>query len=69
MRNTQEKDPPYAVNVIEVSDDVMKVGIAKFHELLEKYSDCKAADIWPGYCDDVPNETNLPGWWSLQEEE
>ena len=65
----QEKDPPYAVNVIEVSDDVMKVGIAKFHELLEKYSDCKAADIWPGYCDDVPNETNLPGWWSLQEEE
>lgn len=65
----QEKKAPYAVNVIEVSEDVMKVGVAKFHELLEKYHECKMVDIWSGYVDDVPNETTLPGWWSLEGED
>ena len=65
----QEKDAPYAVNVIEVSEDVMKIGVAKFHELLEKYHECKAVDLWPGYVDDLPNETTLPGWYSLDGEE
>jgi len=65
----EEKKAPYAVNVVEVSDDVMKIGVAKFHELLEKYHECKAVDMWPGYVDDMPNETTLPGWFSLDGEE
>jgi len=66
----QEKKAPYAVNVVEVSEDVMKAGVAKFHELLQKYHDCKEADIWPGYVDgDLPNETTLPGWFSLDGED
>lgn len=65
----QEKTAPYAVNVVEVSEDVMKVGVAKFHELLEKYHECKLLDIWNGYCSDVPNETQLPGWMELDNEE
>ena len=66
----QEKKAPYALNVIEVTDDVMKVGVEKFYELLGKYHECKMVDIWPGYLeDDVPNETQLPGWYSLEMEE
>jgi len=66
----QEKKAPYAINVIEVSEDVMKIGVAKFHELLDKYHECRIADIWPGYMDsDVPNETTLPGWYSLDGED
>lgn len=65
----QEKEPPYAVNVIEVSEDVIKIGVAKFHELLEKYHECQIVDIWPGYCGDIPNETQLPGWYSLDGED
>jgi exodeoxyribonuclease VIII len=65
----QEKEAPYAVNVIEVSDDVMKVGVAKFHELLEKYHECKLLDVWDGYVQDVPNETQLPRWMSLEDSE
>lgn len=65
----QEKKAPYAVNVIEVTDDVMKLGVAKFHELLERYHECAMLDVWPGYCTDVPNETQLPGWVSLDGEE
>ena len=65
----QEKKAPYSLNVIEVTDDVMKVGVAKFHELLEKYHECKAVDIWSGYVDDIPNEAFIPGWMSFGDEE
>lgn len=58
----QEKKAPYSVNVIEVSEETMAAGIAKFHELLQKYHDCKIADIWPGYVSDVPNDSYVPGW-------
>ena len=65
----QEKAAPYAVNVIQVSEDVMRFGDAVYHELLRKYHECNAVDIWPGYVDDVPNETTLPGWYALEEED
>ena len=65
----QEKKAPYSVNVIEVSPEVMKAGIAKFHELLDRYHECKEVDIWPGYADDVPNETYVPGWAEAEMED
>ena len=58
----QEKKAPYAVNVIEVGEDVMNAGVAKFHQLLEKYRNFKALDVWPGYVQDVPNDAFVPGW-------
>lgn len=58
----QEKKAPFSVNVIEVSEEVMNAGVAKFHELLEKYHNCKALDVWPGYVGDVPNDAFVPGW-------
>ena len=65
----QEKREPYAVNVIEVSDEVMDAGRAKFHELLRKYHECKEVDLWPGYVGDVANDTFVPGWYEMEEEE
>ena len=59
----QEKKPPYSVNVIEVSEEVMNAGLAKYHQLLEKYHNCKTLDLWPGYVNgDVPNDSFVPGW-------
>ena len=58
----QEKKPPYSVNVIEVSEEVMNVGVSKFHQLLEKYHNCKALDVYPGYVQDIPNDTFVPTW-------
>ena len=58
----QEKKPPYSVNVIEVTDEVMNAGIAKFHQLLDKYHECKALDQWPGYVDRIPNDAFVPTW-------
>lgn len=65
----QEKKAPYSVNVIEVSEEVMNAGVAKFHQLLEKYHDCKALDQWPGYCGDVPNDSYVPGWMEREMED
>ena len=65
----QEKDAPYAVNVVQVSEDVMRFGDTIYHELLGKYHECRTADIWPGYVVDVPNETTLPGWYALGDDE
>lgn len=65
----QEKKAPYAVNVIEVTDEVMTAGKEKFWTLLRRYQECREADLWPGYVDDVPNETYLPGWYESEMEE
>ena len=58
----QEKKPPYSVNVIEVSEEVMDAGIAKFHQLMDRYHQCKVLDQYPGYVGDVPNDSYLPNW-------
>lgn len=66
----QEKKPPYSVNVIEVSEEVMAAGVAKFHELLEKYHNCNMLDVWPGYMTgDVPNDSFVPGWMEREMED
>ena len=65
----QEKTEPYAVNVVEVGEDVIRYGDSVYHELMRKYHECKMMDIWGGYCDDVANEAVLPGWIGLGEDE
>ena len=66
----QEKKPPYSVNVIEVSEEVMNAGLAKFHELLDKYHNCKVLDVWPGYINgNIPNDAFVPGWMERELEE
>lgn len=66
----QEKKPPYSVNVIEVSEEVMQAGLAKYHELLGKYHNCKMLGAWPGYMtDNVPNDAYVPGWAEKEMEE
>lgn len=64
----QEKKAPYGVNVIEVSDDVMQYGDQVYHKLLRQYHECNEVDIWPGYCGDVPNFTQMPKWLSTEDE-
>ena len=65
----QEKKPPYSVNVIEVSEEVMDAGIAKFHQLMDRYHQCKVLDQWPGYVGTVPNDSYLPTWMEREMED
>ena len=66
----QEKKPPYSVNVIEVSEEVMGAGIAKFRQLLEKLHACRVIDQWPGYMNgNVPNDSFVPTWMQAMMED
>lgn len=67
----QEKKAPYAINIIQVSPEVMEYGISQFHTLLGKLHTCKELDEYPGY---LPigggyNWTDLPAWVDLDEED
>lgn len=66
----QEKKAPYSVNVIEISEEVMNAGVAKFRELIGKYHDCAVLDNWPGYMTgDVPNDSFVPTWMEREMED
>ena len=65
----QEKKPPYSMNVIEVSEDVMTAGVVKFHELLKKMHECREADLWAGYVNDIPNDAFVPTWMQQEFED
>ena len=67
----QEKKPPYAVNVVGVSPEVMEHGDKLYHMLMDKYHTCKELDEWNGYLpvDGGMNWTDLPAWVEFDEED
>lgn len=60
----QEKKPPYSINVVTVTDEVMLNGVDKFRELIGTYHECKTLGYWPGYLGffNEPNEAYLLEW-------
>lgn len=67
----QEKQGPYSVNVIQVTDDVMTAGMDCFRELIGTLALCKRTGYYFGYNGiyNEPNETYLPGWMTMGNEE
>lgn len=60
----QEKQVPYSVNVIRVTEDVIQAGMDTFRELIGILHECKETGYWFGYTGpfDEMNEAYLPGW-------
>lgn len=67
----QEKTAPYSVNVIQVTEDVMTAGMDCFRELIGTLALCERTGYYYGYNGiyNEPNETYLPGWMTMGEEE
>lgn len=59
-----EKDPPYAVNVLQADALFVKRGKDIFRELIGIYHDCKTSGDWYGYLGkyNVINSLSLPAW-------
>ncbi len=59
-----EKDPPYAVNVLQADEIFIKRGYDIFRELIGIYHDCKVTGNWYGYLGKhtVINNLSLPAW-------
>lgn len=72
-----EKDPPYAVNVLQCGEDEIRLGmngdkygkVMGYRDLLNLYHRCRTERKWPGYegFDNKINEIQLPKW--LKDEE
>lgn len=67
----QEKTPPYSINVVSITEDVMLYGLDTFRELLGVYHSCKLTDYWFGYNGvfDEVNESYLPGYLQIGEDD
>lgn len=67
-----EKDPPYAVNVLQCGEDEIRLGmngdkngrVMGFRYLMDLYHRCRTEKKWPGYegFDNRINEIVLPKW-------
>ena len=59
-----EKEPPYAVNILQADEAFTQHGYDVFRELIGTYHDCKVSGNWFGYLGayNVINTLNLPAW-------
>lgn len=67
----QEKDPPYAANVLRADERFTQRGFDTFRELLGIYHDCNTTGNWYGYLgrDDMLNTLSLPAWLAKDDQE
>lgn len=59
----QETDPPYQVACYQLDADALAEGARRNAIALEKYRDCRASGVWPGYDpDEGITLIGLPRW-------
>lgn len=64
----QEKDPPYAVTVIELDEESRRIGRESMRRAIDLYTECQSTDTWPSYADGVAS-ASLPRWFVNQHDE
>jgi hypothetical protein len=64
----QEKKPPYLINVIGIEFGSRIIGGAKNRAAIEKFAECTATGVWPGYGDE-PNYLALPTYAENRDKE
>ena len=59
-----EKEPPYAVNILQCDDAFILHGTDEYRYLLGLYHECRVRDMWPGYggFENEINALELPAW-------
>lgn len=64
----QEKQPPYAVNVVELDEVALAAGRRMNDKAMAVYAECLSTDTWPTYSSDV-ELVGLPKWALYELEE
>lgn len=57
----QETDPPYCLNVVQLSEAALTMGRKKIEAAVKLWAACRAVDRWPGYPLDIVIP-EYPGW-------
>ena len=65
-----EKEPPYAVNIFQADELLIKRGYDLFREFMGTYHECKTTDNWYGYLgkSGIINNLALPSWLAKEVE-
>lgn len=65
-----EKNPPYAVNVLQADDLIILRGTDLFREMIGIYHECKQTGNWYGYngFSGIINNLSLPAWLAKEYE-
>lgn len=64
----QEKEAPYVVNVIELTDSYRRIGAWRNEIAVDRYMRGMATGYWPAYSDEV-ERVSAPRWAEIQHEE
>lgn len=62
----QEKNPPYAVNIMKADKYFMASGEDMFKTYINIYKECLETDNWYAYVNDSINSLGLPNWLQKQ---
>ncbi|WP_454232072.1 PD-(D/E)XK nuclease-like domain-containing protein [Mycolicibacterium fortuitum] len=63
-----EKEPPFAVTVVEYDDQAIAEGRRLNRQAIDLYARCRDRGEWPGYADNEVVTISLPGWVVRQAE-
>lgn len=60
----QEKKPPYAINILQADELMVRRGYDLYREYIGMYHECKETGIWYGYmgANNMINNLSLPAW-------
>lgn len=64
----QEKEAPYLVNVVELTDSYRAIGDYRNERAVAIWSECMETGIWPGYPEQV-QRISAPRWLEIEHEE
>lgn len=56
-----EKKPPYAIGIYTLDQKARHIGHVKWRQSMQTFDECKTADKWPSYPEEV-RELILPPW-------
>ena len=57
-----ETKPPYLTSVVQLDDDGIDIGRARYQDALDIYQRCVETGEWPGYTDVIATTISLPRW-------
>ena len=64
----QEKDPPYVINVVEMTESYRRIGEWRNEYAVDIYQRCMDTGHWPAYADGVM-QISAPRWLEIEHEE
>lgn len=57
-----EAKEPHLVSVVQLDDEALDIGRARYLDALATYQRCVESDVWPGYTDVLTTTISLPRW-------